>query len=32
MPYEIELEDHVPGQIIEPKTFPELEIPEDFNI
>lgn len=31
-PYEFELIDHIPGQVIEPKSLPEVEIPEDFNI
>lgn len=31
-PYEVELVDNVPGQVIEPKAIPEVEIPEDFNI
>lgn len=31
-PYEIELSDNIPGQVIEPLKVPEREIPEDFNI
>lgn len=31
-PCEIELEDHIPGQVIEPQTVPEVVIPEDFSI
>lgn len=30
--YEIELEDNVPAQIIEPMEQPEREIPEDWDI
>jgi len=32
VPCEIVLDDHIPGQVIEPKSFPEVEIPEDFSI
>lgn len=31
-PADIEINDDVPGQVIEPKQLPEVEIPEDFNI
>lgn len=31
-PVEIELEDNIPGMVIEPLELPEREIPEDFNI
>ena len=31
-PCEVELEDHIPGQVIEPQTVPEVVIPEDFSI
>lgn len=31
-PVEIELDDNVPGQVIDPKELPEVEIPEDFDI
>lgn len=31
-PATIELEDNIPGMIIEPLELPEREIPEDFNI
>lgn len=32
VPYEVELVDNVPAQVIEPPVFPEVAIPEDFNI
>lgn len=31
-PYEIELEDNIPGQVVEPQELPEVIIPEDFDI
>ena len=32
VPHEIEMVDNVPAQIIEPPVFPEVVIPEDFDI
>ena len=32
MPYEFELIDDVPGQVITPDPLPEVVIPEDFSI
>lgn len=31
-PVTIELDDSVPGMIVEPKKLPEREVPEDFDI
>ena len=31
-PVTIELEDHIPGMVIEPLELPEREIPEDWDI
>lgn len=31
-PVTIELEDNIPGMVIEPLELPEREIPEDFSI
>lgn len=31
-PYEIELEDIIPGQVVEPVELPEAIIQEDFDI